>query len=303
MYLVIDIGGTFVKYGVMSESGELLSKGKRGVQRNNLQELQDVLYTIVDAQDLEQIQGIALSCPGTVDVDTGMVYHGGSFPFLHEVNLARLLADRYDMDVSIENDGKCAALAELWLGSVKHAKDSVVLVLGSGIAGGIIMDGKLQRGKNLSAGEVSYVMSRIDPVTKEAAYFGLESSAVEMVRRIGEMKGLDNPADGEAVFELINQHDPDAYSVFDTYCTQIAVQIMNLQYILDPELFAIGGGISAQPVVLERIEWAIGELKRINPLHKANPRITACTFGNDANLYGALYHFLNSRGVLTHVQH
>lgn len=303
MYLVIDIGGTFVKYGVMSESGELLSKGKRGVQRNNLQELQDVLYTIVDAQDLEQIQGIALSCPGTVDVDTGMVYHGGSFPFLHEVNLARLLADRYDMDVSIENDGKCAALAELWLGSVKHAKDSVVLVLGSGIAGGIIMDGKLQRGKNLSAGEVSYVMSRIDPVTKEAAYFGLESSAVEMVRRIGEMKGLDNPADGEAVFELINQHDPDAYGVFDTYCTQIAVQIMNLQYILDPELFAIGGGISAQPVVLERIEWAIGELKRINPLHKANPRITACTFGNDANLYGALYHFLNSRGVLTHVQH
>jgi len=269
-----------------------LSKGKRGVQRNNLQELQDVLYTIVDAQDLEQIQGIALSCPGTVDVDTGMVYHGGSFPFLHEVNLARLLADRYDMDVSIENDGKCAALAELWLGSVKHAKDSVVLVLGSGIAGGIIMEGKLKGGKNLSAGEVSYVMSRIDPVTKEAAYFGLESSAVEMVRRIGEMKGLDNPADGEAVFELINQHDPDAYSVFDTYCTQIAVQIMNLQYILDPELFAIGGGISAQPVVLERIEWAIGELRRINPLHKANPRITACTFGNDANLYGALYHFL-----------
>lgn len=294
MYLVIDIGGTFIKYGVMSESGELLSKGRRGIGRSGLQELQDALYAIVDAQDMKQIQGIAMSCPGTIDVLTGVVYHGGSFPFLHEVNLAKLLADRYSVDVSIENDGKCAALAELWLGSVKDNRDSVVMVLGSGIAGGIIIDGKLQRGKNLSAGEVSYVMSRIDPVTKEAAYFGLESSAVEMVRQIGMLKRLHDPSDGEAVFEFINQGDPEACGVFDNFCTQIAVQIMNLQYILDPEVFAIGGGISAQPIVLKRIEWAIGELKRINPLHKASPKITACTFGNDANLYGALYHFLNS---------
>ena len=63
------------------------------------------------------------------------------------MNLAKLLEERYDTRVSIENDGKCAALAELWLGSVKDAKDSVVMVLGSGIAGGIIMEGKLQRGK------------------------------------------------------------------------------------------------------------------------------------------------------------
>ncbi|GGH68284.1 sugar kinase [Paenibacillus silvae] len=298
MYLVIDIGGTFIKYGVMSESGKLLFRGKEGIQRSGLQELLHDLYSIVDKQNMEQIQGIALSCPGTVDVETGVIYHGGSFPFLHEVNLAKLLADRYHTDVSIENDGKCAAMAELWLGSVKHAKDSVVMVLGSGIGGGIIVDGKLQRGKNLSAGEISYIMSRVDPVTKEAAYFGLESSAVEMVKRIGEMKGLENPADGEAVFEYIKQQDADACDVFDTYCTQIAVQIMNLQYILDPEVFAIGGGISAQPVVLERIQWAIEELKRINPLHKASPHITACTFGNDANLYGALYHFLSSRELL-----
>ena len=81
MYLVIDIGGTFIKYGMMSDSGELLSKGKRGIGRSGLQELQDALNAIVDAQDMTQIQGIALSCPGTIDVETGVVYHGGSFPF------------------------------------------------------------------------------------------------------------------------------------------------------------------------------------------------------------------------------
>ncbi|WP_128100268.1 ROK family protein [Paenibacillus sp. DCT19] len=300
MYLVMDLGGTFVKYALMSSGGDIVFKDKRPTRRTNLQELEEVLYSIIDAQERSSLQGIAISCPGTIDVETGMVYHGGFFPFLHEINLAKLLADRYDIDVSIENDGKCAALAELWLGSVKHAKDSIVLVLGSGIGAGIIVEGKLQRGASLSAGEVSYIMSKIDPVTKEATYFGLDCSAVGMVQQIGEKKGLQDPTDGAAVFEFINQQDPEATEIFNNYCLNVAVQIMNLQYILDPELFAIGGGISAQPVLLERLEWAIDELKRLNPFHKASPKITACTFRNDANLYGALYHFLDSQDKRMH---
>lgn len=83
-------------------------------------------------------------------------------------------------------------------------------------------------------------MSAMDPDTQEATYFGLECSAVEMVRRIGEMKGLQDPTDGEAVFAFINQQDEEATAIFNAYCMKVAVQIMNLQYILDPELFAIG---------------------------------------------------------------
>lgn len=63
-----------------------------------------------------------------------------------------------------------------------------------------------------------------------------------MVQTIGEMKGLEDPTDGEAVFKIISSDDPDAKKVFDEYCLKVAAQIMNLQYILDPELFAIGGG-------------------------------------------------------------
>ncbi|WP_328799913.1 hypothetical protein T3H97_13050 [Paenibacillus sp. LX16] len=66
---------------------------------------------------------------------------------------------------------------------------------------------------------------------------------------------------------------------------------MNLQYILDPELFAIDRGINAQPILIERLDWALGEIKRVNPLHMANPKITQCTYRSDANLYGALYNF------------
>ncbi|ALP35379.1 hypothetical protein ASL14_03515 [Paenibacillus sp. IHB B 3084] len=112
-----------------------------------------------------------------------------------------------------------------------------------------------------------------------------------MVQKIGEIKGLEDPSNGEAVFEFINSDDPDATKVFDEYCLKVAAHIMNLQYILDPELFAIGGGISAQLILIKRLEWALGEIKRVNPLHIANPKIAQCTFRSDANLIGALYNF------------
>jgi predicted NBD/HSP70 family sugar kinase len=294
MYLVIDIGGTFAKYALMDGEGHISAKGKRPTPKTNLTEFEKVIFSIIDQHDLSDVKGIAISCPGTIDVDTGTIYYGGALPFLHNVNLPKIIEERYGKKAFIENDGKCAALAELWLGSVKDAEDSVVLVLGSGVGGGIIIDKKLHRGVNLSAGEVSYVMDELDIKTKEATFFGLDGSAVRMVRRIAELKNLADPTDGEKVFDYINQSDEEANAIFNEYCLYVASQILNLQYILDPNVFAIGGGISAQPILLERIQWAIAEIKKANPQHMANPKVVACKFQNDANLYGALYHFLNS---------
>ncbi|MFS0779771.1 ROK family protein [Neobacillus sp. 3P2-tot-E-2] len=298
MYLVIDIGGTFAKYSLMDSAGNITTKNKRLAPRTNYTDFEQMLFSIIEEQDLTTIKGIAISCPGTIDTETGTIYYGGSFPFLHEVNLAKVITEKYGKEVTIENDGKCAALAELWLGSVKGAKDAVVMVLGTGVGGGIIIDGKIHRGINLSAGELSYVMNRIDPVTREASFFGLDGSAVEMVRKIAEKKQLEDVTDGVGVFEFINENDREAMEVFDEYCINIASQILNLQYILDPEVFAIGGGISVQPILLERIKWALEEVKKANPLHMASPNIVSCKFRNDANLYGALYHFFISNEKL-----
>lgn len=291
MYLVIDIGGTFAKYACMNSAGHIITKNKKRTPRTNLSDFKHLLFSIIEEQEVQKLKGIAISCPGTVDVETGTIYFGGSLPFLHEVNLTKIIHDKYGVKATIENDAKCAALAELWLGSVKGKKDSVVLVLGSGVGGGIIINGKLHRGINLSAGEVSFVMDKINLTTSKASFFGYHCSAVEMIRQIADLKQLKDQTDGEAVFDLINKHDIEASAIFDQYCLHLAVQILNLQYILDPELFAIGGGISAQPVLIERIQWALEEIKKKNPIHNANPQIVVCKFQNDANLYGALYHF------------
>ncbi|MFK4302954.1 putative NBD/HSP70 family sugar kinase [Paenibacillus sp. RC254] len=297
MYLAIDIGGTFIKYALMDSAGTIVTKGKQSTPRVHLAGFMDKLYSIIEGHDLSAVKGIALSCPGTVDAARGVIYHGGSLPFLHEVNLKQEIERRYGIDAFVENDGKSAALAELWLGSVKNAKDSVVLILGSGIGGGIIIDGKLHRGVNLSAGEVSYIMHQFNPETKTGQYFGLDCSAVNMIRRIAEIKKVDS-ADGEVIFEYIMQGDAEANAIFDEYCLYLAIQILNLQYILDPEVIAIGGGISAQPVLIERIQRAIADVKEANPLHIANPKVVACQFRNDANLYGALYHYFVSKEKL-----
>jgi predicted NBD/HSP70 family sugar kinase len=298
MYLVIDIGGTFAKYALMDSAGNLTVRNKKLAPRTNYLDFEQMLFSIIEEQDLTTIKGIAISCPGKIDTETGTIYYGGSFPFLHEVNLAKIIGEKYGKEVSIENDGKCAALAELWLGSAKGTKDAVVMVLGTGVGGGIIIEGKIHRGINLSAGELSYVMNSIDPKTKEAEFFGYNGSAVEMVRKIAERKQLEDATDGVGVFEYINNHDREAIEIFDEYCIQIATQILNLQYILDPEIFAIGGGISAQPLLLERIKWAIEEVKKGNPLHMASPNVVSCKFRNDANLYGALCHFFMSKEKL-----
>ncbi|WP_160719549.1 ROK family protein [Bacillus sp. USDA818B3_A] len=292
MYLVIDIGGTFIKYALMNQAGDIIEKWKKRTPTTNLSEFKDVIFSIIEEHDLKELRGIAFSCPGTIDAEKGTIYHGGLLPFLHEVQLAKIVEERFGKDVTIENDAKCAALAELWLGSVKEAKDSVVLVLGSGVGGGIIIDSKLHRGFHLSAGEVSYVMNEVNPQTREGKFVGSECSAVQLVNRIAEVKKLKDPANGEAVFEFINAQDKEANAIFDEYCIQLGTMILNLQYILDPEIIAIGGGISSQPVVLERIEWAINQLKKKNPIHTANPKVVTCEFRNDANLYGALYQFL-----------
>ncbi|MCM3214032.1 ROK family protein [Niallia taxi] len=295
MYLVMDMGGTFIKYALLNSAGTIINKNKKPTVKTNLPDFKEALFSIIEEHNLTSIKGIAISCPGTVDVNSGVIYYGGSFPFLHEVNLADMIQSKYNIETTVENDGKCAALAELWLGSIKGKKDAVVLVLGSGVGGGVILDGKLHRGVNLSAGEISYVMSNLDPNTKETSFMGTLGSGALMVRSIAEGKQLEDLTDGEAVFNYINNGDVEAMKIFDEFCIHVAGQILNLQYILDPEIFAIGGGVSAQKILLERIKWAVEEIKQANPMHMANPNIVACHFRNDANLYGALYHFFVSK--------
>ncbi|SEN87426.1 Sugar kinase of the NBD/HSP70 family, may contain an N-terminal HTH domain [Amphibacillus marinus] len=290
MYLVFDIGGTFVKYTWMTGTGEQVNEGKFRTPYVSTEDLVDKMVAVF-SQSSEDIVGIAISCPGTIDVNSGVVYHGGALKYLHEYNLVHMLEERCGVKASIENDGKCAALAEKWQGSVKDYQHSVVLVFGTGVGGGIIINGKLHRGAHLEAGEQSYVMDDFNYDNNVARFVGTSCSAAKMVKAIATLKGLDE-TDGIGVFEFIDQGDEEALTIFNRFCYNVASQILNLQYVIDPDVFALGGGISVQPAVLDGINKAIEQIKAVNTVHVANPKIVTCHFRSAANLYGALYHHL-----------
>ncbi|EDG4116126.1 ROK family protein [Listeria monocytogenes] len=290
MYFVYDIGGTFVKFALMENNGTVKMKDKFPTTAKSAEEL--VAQMVEKWRPYRtEVEGIAVSCPGVVDTEKGVIYQGGSLLFMHEKNLAEMLARECHVPVVLQNDAKSAALAELWLGVAKNVHSAAILTLGSGVGGGIIMDGKLQSGYHLMAGEVSFMETSFDAKKLRGTFFGRTGSAVELIKRIASKKNLPNKKDGEHVFELINQGDEEANAIFDAYIYELASQILNIQYLIDPEIIAIGGGISAQPVVVDRLNEAVAEIKAANPYHAAQPKIVTCHFQNDANLYGALYNF------------
>ena len=151
MYLVLDVGATTIKYAIMTGEGDILEKGKTATPIGDGKKTEDFVEAIGAIYDKfvnsTHIEGIAMGLPGQIDVKRGIVYNGGGIRYLHEAHLQELIQARCNnTPVSMENDGKCAALAEIWKGNAKDVKDACVLVFGTGIGGGIIRGRKVIHG-------------------------------------------------------------------------------------------------------------------------------------------------------------
>lgn len=293
-YLAIDVGGTNIKYAIMDEKGNIYENGKENTPSDSLDEFWKVIFKIIDAYQSDNLKGVAFSIPGKVDTSTGTVYFGGVLTYLDTICFKQVVGEKYDLVVSVQNDAKAAALAELWLGSLQNIKDGAVIVLGTGVGGGVILDGKLRLGPHFQAGELSLSVldasrSGFDKMT------GMLGSAVNMIKDVNKELGHSDLTDGLTAFEAINAKNEKAFPIFQDYCRYIAYLILNLQSFFDLTTYAIGGGISAQPIVLEEICNQYHEFINTNQILKMNLPvidILPAAFGNDANLFGALYTLL-----------
>ena len=293
-YLVFDIGGTNLKYALIDEKNNLYYKGFKPTISKDLSGFLNEIYSICD-QYRGNYNGIAISCPGKVDVQNKIIYHGGALPFLDGLNIQEKIGQRYHVPVSVENDGKCAALAEQQYGVLRKTENGAVLVLGTGVGGGIVINHHLLHGSHYQAGEVSFMKMQIGQ--NESKYnFGFIGSATEMIKKVNQVCNHSNLTDGLAAFEAINAHDLNATRIFEDYCQNIAYLIVNIQAIVDLEKIAIGGGISAQPIVVETIKSKYQTIYNEDQLLKTTltpPIIERTRYGNEANLYGALAALLN----------
>lgn len=294
--LAIDFGGTQVKSALVSEEFSLEKSLPTQSSPQTLNQALDVIDQLVTSVKVA-ITGIAISVPGTVDTDEGVIYHGGLLRFFHGFRIKDILEAKYHLPVTALNDGKAVALAELAMGHLQGVTNGAALVLGSGLGGGLIINGKLFQGSHFQAGELTFLlpvqMEKVNPSQMR----GTTLSAVGFITRVNEVLGNADVKDGREAFKAINARNEAVYPIFEAYCRSLAITILNLQSIFDMETFVLGGGISAQPVLIEEVNRQFDKVHHeIDFIGKIieRPKIVACHHHNGANLIGAAY-FLKQR--------
>lgn len=288
--LVLDIGGTFIKYAIMDNEANIYEKGKKDTPHESLEQFIQLVCEIYETYQ-NDVDGIAISMPGNIDSDTGQIYTPGALIYNANTNIIEELHRYIDKPISVENDGKSAALAEVWKGHLSDCDDGIVLVLGSGIGGGIVHNRQLIKGKHFFAGEVSFLATDLSDVSMQNV-FAMKGSTIALVARVAQMKGIAfESIDGKKVFEWIKAGDEDALKAFDDMTTALATEIYNLQCLLDPEKILIGGGVSKQEILIEKIQEKLDSIYAHFEMPVPRAQIDICKYHNDSNLIGALYNY------------
>ncbi len=287
-YLVIDVGGTFTKFALMSENGEIISKDKVATVTDTVENFLQMLFDIYENLS-EDVQGIAISSAGMIDRDNGVMFNGGAVTCIKNLNIVEILKNKYNVPVSVENDARSAAFAELWKGSLVNYKNAVAMILGTGVGGAIIIDGKVLKGTNLIAGELSYVLTDFKDHKNLKNTLGFVGGVNTFVSNVIKNKGIDEPLDGEKIFEMALSGDEVALDCIRSYALGLAIQITNLQSTIDQEITTIGGGISSQPLFIDILREELVNVSETFGGRLPLPKITTCKFFNDSNLIGALY--------------
>ena len=155
--LTIDIGGTSIKYARFAD-GKLGEEGAFGTPDNLDQFYQSLAAVVEQFKENSDVCGVAISSPGAVNKATGVIEGASALPYIHDFDIHAELEKRFGLPVSIENDANCAALAEVKFGAAKGLSDVLLLVLGTGVGGSVVMNGKVHHGKHLFGGEFGFML-------------------------------------------------------------------------------------------------------------------------------------------------
>lgn len=288
--LVLDIGGTFIKCAVMTDDAEILSEQKIETPPSGNGEIFDCIRTIYNdhKQADPEIDGLALSVPGAVDVETGYVSYAGSVLDIIGVSVKEKLAD-LAVRIELENDANCAALAEKWKGNAMNVENFLCVTIGTGIGGAIFNRGEIVHGVEGMAGEFGLMMLNTDasiPELLEQKNFSRSSSTYNIVDRLNTY--FNDQKSGEEWFVLYDEGNEEVIEIIHGFYDRLAIGLVNLMHIFAPEKIVIGGGISNRP---ELIPYVKKQIAQVPTAIARKMEIEVCKQKNQAGLIGALYHF------------
>lgn len=305
----IDVGGTNLKAGLVDEENRLIFTKKIPLRPfRNKEEFAEILLSLT--QELAEEGGVPLSdiawvgvgFPGIVNNDTGVVMHITNFP-LDDLDLRTIFKQRLHLPLYLGNDGNCAALGEYYAGVGKGAHSLITLTLGTGIGGGIVLNGKIVEGYNMTGAEVGHMA--IVPHGElcncgRRGCFECYASATALIQQTRDAMnrhrdsllweiadGKTENVNGETPFLAARRGDAVAKQVCETYIDYLALGAANLINVIEPEVLAFGGGVSAQEDLMEPLEEKITHESFGYGRGVPMTRIVRCTLGNDAGILGA----------------
>jgi predicted NBD/HSP70 family sugar kinase len=302
--LIFDVGATNTKYALMTTTGNILEK--ESVPTNY--ESEDVYLNSMASVAVKykgKVDEIAISTNGRMKPD-GDTYRAYTMKFLQDVNLRKELEKRTGLPVTVLNDGFSAALGEWWKGSGQGSKNLLVIVLGSGMGGGLILNGKLYQGERLNAAMLFGMLSAFGYGKYDLS--GMTTTFALLLYQLSAMKQLPiEEMTGHRFFDYVAQGDKTAVGMLELYCEGIAGIIYNAALLLDLDCTVVTGGLSEQPILMDTIRrkleeipvrmlqgQAAGFLDMIAFDHKDfEVNLRQGTLALDANLYGALYYMLH----------
>lgn len=303
-YLGVDIGGTFIKLGIVDDAGNVSMRREVPIDRSGKETVMETVMNGIDTllkdSGLEAgaFEGIGVSAAGCIDTNKGCVAeNGGNIPDWSFTPVAGPLSERYGIGATIANDGNCVALAEAWVGAARGLRDVICVVLGTGVGGGIISGGHLIEGTHGFGGEIGHFPTHADLLMtgekKWGSHYETFASTGALVRR-ALMSGKDW-LNGKEIFEAAASGDAGALEILDGWTTEIAAGITGLVHIFDPEVVLIGGGVSAQNELLVKpVRDKV--IETVTPDMAAELKLRAAELGNNAGMVGAVKYFIDRCG-------
>ena len=291
MKIGIDIGGSHIGIGLVNDNGSIALKIEKFIKdKTNIKDQIEefITETIIEIGLTNKIDSIGVAIPGTVTENKIIkaVNLG-----IEDYDLATNLEKILKIPVKLKNDAKCAANAEIGFGNLQDVQDGAVIIVGTGIGGCLVKDHKVIVGKHFSAGEFSGVQTNIEHFGESGWSWASRTGINGLLKRVQEELETDEVFTGRQTFAMALEGNEKVIKAIDRFAREVAIQAFNIHIIFDCEKIAIGGGISAQPLLLELIKKNWDEvLARAPYLYK--PEIVVCKFRNDANLIGALYQHL-----------
>ena len=313
--LGIDLGGTTTKFAIMKPQGEIQQRWS--IQTDVLNDGNNIIPNIIDSinhhlqlyqMSAKQFQGIGIGTPGSVDYQTGMVDSAFNLNWDRPMALKEQIELHTNIPVQVENDANVAALGERWLGAGNNADNVAFVTLGTGVGGGIIINGQIVHGQGGSAGEIGHMTINpqgyrctcgkrgcLETVASATGIVHVARDYAQEYAGDSELKAsLDNGDDLTAkdVFDLAKQNDSLALKVTHAVCDQLGLALSIVAVTINPQYIIIGGGVSnAGDFLLQRVQESYN--RYVFSSVKKTTTLTLATLGNEAGVIGAASLILN----------